>query len=157
MLRTQILAFACLAAGGCGDDPGTALPAREFTDPGFFTVGDVRLDYALTLTTDLDPAIAGSYEIVQRRNLALLAITLTPAAAAGGERVAAFELDAQAVTLMGQRQLLPLRRVDDPGGPTYLATVTVRHREPITIEIRARAVTGGPEFSSRWTREFHLE
>ena len=41
---------------------------------------------------------------------------------------------ARAVTLLGERQALSLRRVNESGGPTYLATVKVRHREPITIE-----------------------
>jgi hypothetical protein len=157
LLRTQILALTCLLSGGCGSDPGEPRPAREFSDPGFVTAGDVRLHYALTLTGDLPPAIAGSYDIVQRPNLALLTITLAPAAGADTERLAAFELKAQAATLIGERQALPLRRVNEFGGPTYLATVTVRHREPITIEIRARAVAGGPEITARWTREFYLE
>ena len=157
LLRTRVLALSLLTFGGCGDDPGAPPPAREFADPGFVSAGAVRLHYALTLTSDLPPAIAGSYDIVQRRNLALLTITLTPAAGAGTERLAAIELDAQAVTLIGERQALPLRRLDEHGGPTYLATVTVRHREPITIEIRARAAADGPEITARWTREFYLE
>ena len=157
LLRAQIVALACLAAGSCGDEASTPPAAREFTDPGFVTAGDVRLNYALTLTGDLAPAIAGSYDIVQRPNLALLVITLAPAAGAGSARLVAAELDAEAVTLTGERTLLSLRRVDEPGGPTYLATVAVRHREPITIEIRARAAAQEPEIRARWTREFNLE
>ncbi|MGB5131143.1 MAG: DUF4426 domain-containing protein, partial [Steroidobacteraceae bacterium] len=131
--------------------------AREYADPGFVTAGGLRLYYALTLLSDLPPAIAGSYAVVQRRNLALLTITLAPATGIGTERLAANELEAAAVTLIGVRHTLPLRRVDEAGGPTYLAVVTVRDREPITIEIRARAIAGGPEFTARWTREFDLE
>ena len=156
-MRAQFLLLACLSAGGCGNDSATPPPAREFTDPGFVTTGTVRLDYALTMTRDLAPAIAGSYDIVQRPNLALLVITLSPAAGTGTARLAAALLDAESVTLTGERTQLPLRRVDEAGGPTYLATVTVRHREPITIEIRARAVAQGPEISARWTREFNFE
>jgi len=33
----------------------------------------------------------------------------------------------------------------------------VRDREPITIEIRARAAANGPEITARWTREFYLD
>jgi hypothetical protein len=157
LLRTHILALTCLTIGGCGDNPGAPPPAREFADPGFVAAGDVRLHYALTLTSDLPPAIAGSYDIVQRRNLALLTITLTPAAGTGTERLVAIELQADAVSLLGERSPLPMRRVDEDGGPTYLATVSVRHREPITIEIRARVAIDGPEIATRWTREFHLE
>jgi hypothetical protein len=157
LLRTQVLVLSCLAVCGCGDDPGAPPAAREFADPGFVTAGNVRLYYALTLTNDLPPAIAGSYNIVQRPNLALLTITIAPAAGTGTERLAAAELQAEAVTLIGERQALSLRLVNEPGGPTYLATVTVRHREPITIEIRARTDTGGPEINARWTREFYLE
>ena len=157
LLRTQIFTLCCLAVCGCSGDPGTPPAAREFADPGFVTAGDVRLYYALTPTNELPPAIAGSYNIVQRPNLALLAITIAPAAGAGTERLAAIELRAEAVTLIGERQALSLRLVNEPGGPTYLATVTVRHREPITIEIRARTAAGGPEITARWTREFFLE
>lgn len=155
--RTQILALGCLAVGGCGADPATPPPAREFADPGFVTAGDVRMYYALTITSDLPPAIAGSYDIVQRPNLALLTITLASAISDGTERLAAIEIEAVATTLLGERQALSLRRVNELGGPTYLATVAVRHREPITIEIRARTVADSPEISARWTREFYLE
>lgn len=157
LLRAQILAIGCLAVAGCGDDRGRPPPAREFTDPGYVAAGDVRLFYALTLTRDLPPAIAGSYGIVQRPNLALLTITFTPAGVGGTTRLAAIELDAVAVTLLGERRALSLRRIDEDGGPTYLAEVAVRHREPITIEIRARTLANGPEFAARWTREFYLE
>ena len=157
LLRTQILALSCLTICGCGDDPGSPPAAREFADPGFVTAGNVRLYYALTLTSDLPPAIAGSYDIVQRPNLALLTIAIAPASSAATERLAAFQLQAEAVTLIGERQALSLRLVNEPGGPTYLATVMVRHREPITIEIRARTISGGPEINARWTREFYLE
>jgi hypothetical protein len=157
LLRAQILALVCYFLGACGGDPGGPRPAREFSEPGFVTAGDVRLNYALTLTDDLPSAIAGSYDIVQSPNLALLTITLAPAAGDGAERIAATGLEARAVNLLGERQALSLRRINESGGPTYLATVKVRHREPITIEIRAHAVTGGPEIIARWTREFDLE
>lgn len=157
LLRAQILALVCVAIGACGSEPDSPPAAREYADPGYVAATGVRLYYALTLTSDLAPAIAGSYAVVQRPNLALLTITLAPEAAAGTGRIAASELEATAVTLLGERQALPLRRVDEPGGPTYLAEVAVRDREPITIEIRARAVADGPEITARWTREFYLE
>ena len=157
LLRTQLLALSCLALGACGSGPDKPPPAREYADPGFVTASGVRLYYALTLVSDLPPAIAGSYAVVQRPNLALLTITLAPASGIGTERLAANELEASAVTLIGERQALPLRRVNEAGGPSYLAEVTVRDREPITIEIRARAIAGGPEITARWTREFYLE
>ena len=156
-LRAHVLTLSCLAFGACGGGPDKPPPAREYTDPGFVTGGGVRLYYALTLVSDLPPAIAGSYAVVQSPNLALLTITLAPETAVGIRRLAANELDAAAVTLLGERQQLALRRVDDTGGPTYLAEVAVRDREPITIEIRARAIADGPEITARWTREFDLE
>jgi len=157
LLRTQIFALACLAFSACGGGPDRPPPAREFADPGFVESGTVRLYYALTLIGDLPPAIAGSYGVVPRRNLALLTITLVPGTGTGAPRLAASELEATAVTLIGERRALSLRRVDEAGGPTYLAEVTVRNREPITIEIRARAVADGPEIAARWTWEFYLE
>jgi Domain of unknown function (DUF4426) len=157
LLRTQLVILACLAASGCGDDPNVPPPARELTDPGYVSAAGVRLDYALTLTSDLAPAIAGSYGIVPRHNLALLVITLTPANSSGTKRLAAGELSALAVSLVGDRQALSLRRVDERGGPTYLATVAVRHREPVTIEIRARMAADRSELTARLTREFYLE
>ncbi len=155
--RAQIFAFACLAAGGCADNSGVPPPAPAFADPGFVSAGDIRLNYALTLTRDLDPAIAGSYGIVPRPNLALLVITLAPAMDARSGRIAAVQLEAEAVTLIGDRQALPLRLVNEHGGPTYLAAVAVRHREPITIVISARAYADGPDIRARLTREFYLQ
>jgi len=153
-MRSLILGLALTA---CSDSPDELPQARTYPDPGFVAAGNVRLHYALTLTSDLPPAIAGSYGILQRRNLALLTITIVPALAGEPQRLAAIELEADAVSLLGERRALAIRRFDEDGGPTYLATVTVRHREPITIEIRARVAADGPEITSRWTREFHLE
>lgn len=156
-LQSTQLALAGLALAACGDSTGKPPQARPFTDPGYVAAGDVRLHYALTPTSDLLPEIAGSYGILRRRNLALLTITLTPAGAGATQRLAATELTAIAVPLLGERRPLVLRRFDEDGGPTYLATVSVRHREPITIELRARVGADGPEIATRWTREFHLE
>jgi len=156
LLMLAGLAVTGLALTACGDSPPRPAPARIYADPGFVTSGVVRLHYALTLTSDLPPAIAGSYGILQRRNLALLTITILPADS-GVVRLVATELEAVAVSLLGERRPLRLRRLDEEGGPTYLATVAVHHREPITIEIRARVAADGPDITARWTREFHLE
>ncbi|HEU4597052.1 MAG TPA: DUF4426 domain-containing protein, partial [Pyrinomonadaceae bacterium] len=128
-----------------------------YDDPGFVESGGYRLRYALTLTTDLPAAIAGSYGIVPRPNLALLAITLERRDAALGARVAALALSAEAVALTGERTALELVRHDDAGGPTWLAPLEVRHRVPVTIEIRARATPEAPEVRARLTREFRLD
>ena len=147
--------LALLAA--CGDAPTPPPPAQPYTDPGFTDAGDLRLHYALTPTLDLPAGIAGSYGIVQRRNLALLTIALVPRDAPGTTRIAAQELTASAISLTGVRTPLALARHDDAGGPTWLATVEIRHRVPVTIEIRLRATADAPEIASRWTREFHLD
>jgi len=145
-------ALLLLAACGAGDTPPP--PARPYTDPGYVDAGDFRLHYALTQTTDLPSEIAGSYGIVQRRNLALLTIALS---ARDGRPAAAAGLEAAAVSLTGLRQPLALARHDTATGPTWLATVAIRDREAVTIEVRARAATAGPEISARFTRAFHLE
>ncbi len=158
MRRPLFLAcFALALLGGCGGAGAPPPPARPFTDPGYADVGDLRLHYALTPTLDLPAGIAGSYGIVQRRNLALLTITLVPRDAPGTARIAASELTAAAITLTGERTPLALAQHDDAGGPTWLATVDIRHRVPVTIEIRVRATAAAPEIATRWTREFHLD
>ncbi len=154
--RTGLLCLlACFAA--CGSPPPPPPPAIPYTDPGFVATGDVRLHYALTPTQDLPAGIAGSYGIVQRRNLALLTITIVPQGAPAATRLVASELSATAIALTGERKALALARHDDPGGPTYLATVDVRHRVPVTIEIQARVSPDSPRITTRWTRQFHLE
>jgi hypothetical protein len=156
--RSQFSAcFALVLLTGCGDAPAPPPPAQPFTDPGFADAGHLRLYYALTPTRDLPAGIAGSYGIVQRRNLALLTITLAPQDAPSNARIAANELTATAISLTGLRTPLALVRHDDIGGPTWLATVDIRHRVPVTIEIRVRATADAPEIASRWTREFHLD
>ena len=150
-----VLVMLLLAA--CGGAPSPPPPARPYADPGFVASGEFALHYALTPTLDLPAEIAGSYGIVQRRNLALLTITLVRRAGPGSARVAVRELDATAVSLTGERRALALTRHDDAGGPTWLATVEVRHRVPVTIEIHARATAESPGISTRWTREFHLD
>jgi hypothetical protein len=141
----------------CGGAAAPPPPAIAYTDPGFVSVGAHRLHYALTPTRDLPAEIAGSYGIVQRRNLALLTITLVPRDVPGITRLAARELAATAITLTGERETLSLTRHEDAGGPTYLATVEVRHRIPVTIEIQARVTAESPVITARWTREFHLD
>jgi len=151
------LAVTCLLGASCGGSPEPVPVAPPYTDPGFAEAGDYRLHYALTMTSDLPSEIAGSYGIVPRRNLALLTITLTPRVSTGATRVGASEIEATAVTLTGEWNLLALARHDEAGGPSWLATVTVRHRVPVTIDIRARATAASPEIHVRLTREFRLE
>jgi len=146
-----------LAIAGCGGSPGPVPPATRFEDPGFVESGAWRLRYALTQSTDLPAEIAGSYGIVQRRNLALLVLTLERSDAPPGPRFDAESIEAESVALTGERRALVLSRHDDPGGPTWLAPVDVLHRVPFTIEIRVRADASSPALSARLTREFRLE
>lgn len=151
--RTAAAAAALLLLASCGDGGTAPPPARPYADPGFVDAGDYRLHYALTVTTDLPSEIAGSYGIVQRPNLALLAITI--ARRDGTPQDAG--LSATAVSLTGLRQPIALARHDSATGPTWLATVGIRDREPVTIEIRARAPGTGPEVDARFTRTFHVD
>ncbi len=155
--RCLAAASLCLLAAACGKQPQNVPPAQPYIDPGQVLTGAWRLDYALTPTQDLPAEIAGSYGIVQRRNLALLAITMAPRDTPGAARSAPLSLEATAIALSGHRVPLSLTRHDDAGGPTWLATVEIRHRVPVTIEIRARASAELPPITARWTREFHLE
>ena len=159
LARAARSAAACLLAlaVACGDQPAPPPPAQPYTDPGFVAVGELRLHYALTPTLDLPAEIAGSYGIVQRRNLALLTLTLVARDGAVASRGAASEISATAIALTGERNVLTLVRHDEAGGPTWLALVEVRHRVPVTIEIRARATPQAPAITARWTREFHLD
>jgi hypothetical protein len=154
--RVAGLALA-LALAGCGGNPAPLPPAASYEDPGFVEAGGYRLRYALTQSTDLPAAIAGSYGIVQRRNLALLALTLERLDTPAGRRVGAESMAAESIALTGERRALVLARHDDAGGPTWLAPVELRHRVPLTIEIRAQAAAEGPTLRARLTREFRLE
>jgi len=150
-------AAAWLLLASCGGNPEPVPEAAPYADPGFAEAGHHRLHYALTMTHDLPSGIAGSYGIVPRRNLALLTITLMPRDSNSLARTGASEIEATAVTLTGERHSLPLARHDEAGGPTWLATVEVRHRVPVAIEIRARATVASPEIRVRLMREFRLE
>ena len=150
-------ALACLQLAACGGNPAPVPEALPYEDPGFAEAGEYRLHYALTMTRDLPSGIAGSYGIVQRRNLALLSLTLVPRDPMTGPRVDAPAIRAESVSLTGERNALLLVRHDEAGGPSWLATVEVRHRVPVTIGIRARATTASPEIRVRLTREFRLE
>jgi hypothetical protein len=151
------LLFIGLAAAACGGPPASVPPAAAYHDPGVVEAGEHRLRYALTLTSDLPAEIAGSYGIDRRRNLALLVLTLERRDAQASVRVDADALEAEVIALTGERRALALARHDDPGGPTWLAPVEVRHRVPLTIEIRARARPASPELRARLTREFGLD
>jgi len=152
-----LLVLIGLAATACGGDPAPPPPAIPYEDPGAIEAGAYRLRYALTLTTDLPAEIAGSYGIVQRRNLALLVLTLERRDAQPGNRVGAERMEADAISLTGERHALALTRHEDSGGPTWLAPVEVRHRIPLAIEIRANATSASPEIRARLTREFRLQ
>jgi hypothetical protein len=156
LLGAAALAALALAAA-CGRDPEPVPEAPAYVDPGFVEAEGWRLHYALTSTQDLPSAIAGSYGIVQRPNLALLVIALEPREPIGPEDAAGLEVEATAVSLTGERAPLALARRDETGRPTWLATVEVRHRVPITIEIQARATPAGPALRARLTREFRFE
>jgi hypothetical protein len=146
-----------LLAAGCGDSQPPVPEARPYLDPGFVQAGAHRLHYALTLARDLPSAIAGSYGIEQRRNLAVLTVSIVPVDGRAAPAALAPRVEAEAISLTGARQTLELARHDEPGGATWLASVEVTHRVPLTIEIRARATTDGPLLRARLTREFRLD
>lgn len=155
--RGRLAALAALAlAAGCGGSPEPAAEAAPYLDPGYVDAGRWRLHYALTLARDLPAGIAGSYGIRQGRNLAVLTVAVAPRdpreAPPAGARA-----EATAVSLTGARRALDLERRDEPRAATWIAPVEVRHRVPVTIEIRASAEPGGPEMRARLTREFRLE
>ena len=150
-------AAACSLVAGCGSEPGPVPEATPYVDPGFTEAGAYRLYYAFTLSRDLPSEIAGSYGILPRRNLAVLALTLAPSDERRAAPNDAPEIEAVAVFLTGEREALSLTRRDEAGRPTWLATLQVPHRVPFTIEIRARATPAGPELRARLTREFRLD
>jgi Domain of unknown function (DUF4426) len=149
-------AAALLLAAGCGGSPQPVAEATPYLDPGFVEAGGYRLHYALTLARDLPSAIAGSYGILQRPNLAVLTVVIAPLDAAAGLPTAA-QVEATTFSLIGAREALVLERRNEPGAATWIATVEVRHRVPLTLEIEARAAPGGPPMRARLTREFRLE
>ena len=155
--RQLAMAFLLVSLAACDRDAEPVAIAPPYADPGFVASGAWRMDYALTLTRDLPSAIAGSYGIEQRPNLALLTLTLAPTDTPSGPPPAAPDVEAIAVSLTGERTTLALERRDEANVATWLATVEVRQRVPITIEIRARATGGAPELRARLTREFRLE
>jgi hypothetical protein len=146
------LALAC----GCGGSPEPVAEAMPYADPGFVVGSGLRMHYALTESRDLPASIAASYGIEQRRNLAVLTVAISPQDPRSAHADAAPRLEADVVSLTGLRRPLALTRHDEPGGATWTAPVEVRHREPVTIEIRARTRDGLP-LSARLTREFRLE
>ncbi|MGH8223421.1 MAG: DUF4426 domain-containing protein, partial [Woeseiaceae bacterium] len=126
-LPRAAVALSLALLGSCGGSPEPPPQAQPFTDPGFAAAGGHELHYALVMTSDLPSEIAGSYGIVQRRNLALLTIALMTRKSIGGPRFRALELEATSIALTGERTTLALARHDDASGPTYLTTVEVRH------------------------------
>jgi hypothetical protein len=150
-------AAALLLAAGCGGSPGPVAEAMPYLDPGFVEAGNYRLHYALTLARDLPSAIAGSYGILQRTNLAVLTVAIVPRDTLAGFAAAGARVEATAVSLTGGREPLVLERRDEPGSATWIATVEVRHRVPLTIEIEARTSSDGPLLRARLTREFRLQ
>jgi hypothetical protein len=160
--RREWLALAAATAAAaisaaCGGGPSPPPPARPYADRGFADAGPHRLHYALTPTQDLLPEIARSYGIEPRPNLALLTATLAPRETTNGADIASAQLAATAVSLTGERSPLAVKRHDEAGGATWLATVEMRHRVPTTIEIRARATATDPEIKVRLTREFRFD
>ena len=154
-LRATVAALLLLA--GCGGSPEPIAEAPPYRDPGFVEAGGYRMHYALTLSRALPAAIAGRYGIEQRKDLAVLTVAIVPSDPRANAGDAASRVEADAVSLIGTRQRLALSRHDEPGAETWIATVDVRHREPITIEIRSRATAEGPALRARLTREFRLE
>jgi hypothetical protein len=150
-------AAALVLAAGCGGSPEPVAAAMPYLDPGFVEAGDYRLHYALTLARDLPSGILGSYGILQSPNLAVLTVAIAPRDASAGPAVAGAQVEARAVSLTGVRESLVLERRDEPGAATWIATVEVRHRVPLTIEIEARAAPGEPLLRARLTREFRLQ
>jgi hypothetical protein len=155
-IRALAATAALVLAAGCGNNPEPVAEAAPYLDPGFVEAGGYRLHYAVTLASDLPAVIAGSYGIQQRPNLAVLTIAIAPYDPGAGAALADARVYATAVSLTGKRSALALSRRDEPGSATWIGTVDVRHRVPFTIEIEARATSGGPLLRARLTREFRL-
>lgn len=129
-----------LLLASCGDGTAPAPATLPSADPGLVDAGPCRLRDAPVKTCDLPSEIAGSYGIVQRRNLALPTIKLRSRNAAVGARVVAAELAATSLLPTGERRTVARARHHEAGGPRYPATVEVRHCVPVTIESRVRAM-----------------
>jgi uncharacterized protein DUF4426 len=154
LAAAALLALALGAGCGPGREPVPEAPA--YADPGWVEAGGWQLHYALTPSRDLPSAVAGSYGIEQRSNLAVLVVALAPSDG-GTTRADAPEASADVVALTGERAPVALARRDEAGRPTWLASVEIRNRVPVTIEIRARAARDGPELRARLTRDFRFE
>lgn len=148
-----LLAGAALAGCGGAQPPLPAAPA--FADPGRVEVAGWRMHYALTATEDLPETMSASYGIPRSPDRALLVVALEPPSPAPPTADATVE--ATAVALTGGREPLVLARHDEAGRPTWVAAVAIRHRVPITIEIRAHATRAGPALTARLTRELRIE
>ena len=154
--RAAMVALLAVAAA-CGRDPEPVPEAPAYTDPGFVEGGGWRMHYALTASQDLPSAIAGSYGIVQRPDRAVLVIALEATAPQAPAPAFAPSAEAESIGLTGEREAIALARRDEGGRPAWVATVAVRRRVPVTIEIRVRATPESPPLRARLTREFRFE
>lgn len=150
-------AAALVLAAGCGESQQPVAEAAPYLDPGFVEAGNYRLHYAVTPARDLPAAIAGSYGIEQRNNLAVLTLVIAPHAPGADADLADARAEATVISLTGARRPITLARRDEPGGATWIGTLEVRHRMPFTVEIAAHATSGGPPLRARLTRELRLE
>ncbi len=119
------LLLACLPSG-----PASAQASAE--QAGFVL-------YANALPTlDLTPQVALASGITRSRNRALLNIALRRRLDGGGDEAIAADVVASATNLAGQRQLLTLRAVREPGAIYYLAEPRIADEDTLEFEVEAR-------------------
>ena len=151
--RTPCLLLLSCALAACGAP--SVSPSTGPQPPAELRTGDVVVRATTLPTLRLNQAMADRYGVERNANDVLLVVGLRRGSQAH-ERSAPGRVEAVASDLLGRRQAIALRRIDDAGYVDHVGVVQVAMPDTLRFEIQAHP-DGAPAATLRFHRDFFPE
>lgn len=124
----RLLTFALLSVA--------TLFAQTASASQFERFGDLDVHYIVFNTTDLSPEMAERYGLTRSPDLGLINISGRRLAEDGTTTPVRLELEGSVTNLLGQRQSLNFREIEDRSAVYYLESVRLTDRETLRFDVR---------------------
>lgn len=122
------------------------------------TFGDTIVHYNAITTDSLTPAIASHYGITRSKSRALLNVAVLRQADEGQlDTAIPAQVTVSATNLVGQRQTIPMRMIQEQDAIYYIGVSKVAHRETLNYFISVQTEDMTRPVEVRYTREFYTD
>ena len=144
-----------LLIGACGgSEQDRAVPTAQPAGVTNAEIGDWVVHFSALATDQLSPEVARAYNIVRRKNRAMLTISVIRKA--DGAAVAA-DIGVNTVNLTGQLKNVTIRRIDEGDAIYYIGETPVAHRETLVFDLTVTPEGASKPAELRFKREFFTD